>query len=225
MGTMTSQRATPPSVQRVTQALDGVQDPEIHRPITELGMVKNIEVGADGAVLVEVYLTVAGCPLRDTITRDVTAAVGKLPGVSSVRVQLDVMSDEQRRALQTQLRGGRPEPQIPFAQPTSLTRVYAVASGKGGVGKSSVTVNLAAALAASGQKVGVVDADIYGHSVPRMMGVQDRPTQVDSMILPPVSHDVKVISIAMFTQGNTPVVWRGPMTPRAAARPPRSPRG
>jgi metal-sulfur cluster biosynthetic enzyme len=139
---MTSQRATPPSDQRVTQALDGVQDPEIHRPITELGMVKHIDVGADGTVLVEVYLTVAGCPLRDTITREVTAAVGKLPGVSSVRVRLDVMSDEQRRALQTQLRGGRPEPQIPFAQPTSLTRVYAVASGKGGVGKSSVTVNL-----------------------------------------------------------------------------------
>src|ERR1700749_3951650 len=162
MGTMTSQRATPPSVQRVTQALAGVQAPEIHRPITELGMVKNVEVGADGAVLVEVYLTVAGCPLRETITRDVTAAAGKLPGGSSVRVQLDVMSDEQRRPLQPQLRGGRPEPQIPFAQPTSLTRVYAVASGKGGVGKSSVTVNLAAALAASGQKVGVVDADIYG---------------------------------------------------------------
>ena len=215
MGTMTSQRATPPSVQRVTQALDGVQDPEIHRPITELGMVKNIEVGADGAVLVEVYLTVAGCPLRDTITRDVTAAVGKLPGVSSVRVQLDVMSDEQRRALQTQLRGGRPEPQIPFAQPTSLTRVYAVASGKGGVGKSSVTVNLAAALAASGQKVGVVDADIYGHSVPRMLGVTGRPTPVENMIMPPSAHDVKVISIGMFTKGNTPVVWRGPMLHRA----------
>ena len=215
MGTMTSQRATPPSVQRVTQALDGVQDPEIHRPITELGMVKNIEVGADGAVLVEVYLTVAGCPLRDTITRDVTAAVGKLPGVSSVRVQLDVMSDEQRRALQTKLRGGRSEPQIPFAQPTSLTRVYAVASGKGGVGKSSVTVNLAAALAASGQKVGVVDADIYGHSVPRMLGVTGRPTPVENMIMPPSAHDVKVISIGMFTKGNTPVVWRGPMLHRA----------
>jgi len=215
MGNMTSQRATPPSVQRVTQALDGVQDPEIHRPITELGMVKNIEVGADGAVLVEVYLTVAGCPLRDTITRDVTAAVGKLPGVSSVRVQLDVMSDEQRRALQTQLRGGRPEPQIPFAQPTSLTRVYAVASGKGGVGKSSVTVNLAAALAAAGQKVGVVDADIYGHSVPRMLGVTGRPTPVENMIMPPSAHDVKVISIGMFTKGNTPVVWRGPMLHRA----------
>src|SRR2546429_7478625 len=150
-----------PTVQQVTQALDGVQDPEIHRPITELGMVKNVDIAAGGAVLVEVYLTVAGCPLRDTITRDVTTAVGKLPGVSSVRVQLDVMSDEQRRELQTRLRGGRAEPQIPFAQPNSLTRVYAVASGKGGVGKSSVTVNLAAALAAPGQKVGVVDAAIY----------------------------------------------------------------
>ena len=212
---MTSPTMTPPSAEQVTQALDGVQDPEIHRPITELGMVKNVSVGADGTVLVEVYLTVAGCPLRDTITRDVTAAVGKLPGVSSVRVQLDVMSDEQRRALQTQLRGGRPEPQIPFAQPTSLTRVYAVASGKGGVGKSSVTVNLAAALAASGQKVGVVDADIYGHSVPRMLGVTGRPTPVENMIMPPSAHDVKVISIGMFTKGNTPVVWRGPMLHRA----------
>src|SRR6516165_5245531 len=212
---MTSPQSAPPSAQQVTQALDGVQDPEIHRPITELGMVKNVEVAAAGAVLVEVYLTVAGCPLRDTITRDVTAAVGKVPGVSSVRVQLDVMSDEQRRALQTKLRGGRPEPQIPFAQPASLTRVYAVASGKGGVGKSSVTVNVAAALAASGQKVGVVDADIYGHSVPRMLGVTGRPTPVENMIMPPSAHDVKVISIGMFTKGNTPVVWRGPMLHRA----------
>src|ERR1700757_4370640 len=215
MGTMTSQRATPPSVQRVTQALDGVQDPEIHRPITELGMVKNVEVGADGAVLVEVYLTVAGCPMRDTITREVTAAVRKLPGVCSVRVELDVMSEEQRKAMQTQLRGGRPEPVIPFAQPSSLTRVYAVASGKGGVGKSSVTVNLAAALAAARHKVGVIDADIYGHSVPRMLGVTGRPTPVENMIMPPSSHDVKVISMGMFTKGNTPIVWRGPMLHRA----------
>ncbi|MGH3201857.1 MAG: P-loop NTPase, partial [Streptosporangiaceae bacterium] len=166
-------------------------------------------------VRVQVWLTVAGCPLRDTIIRDVTAAVGKLPGVSSVRVDLDVMSDEQRRTLQTQLRGGRPEPQIPFAQPASLTRVYAVASGKGGVGKSSVTVNLAAVLAATGHKVGVVDADIYGHSVPRMLGVTGRPTPVENMIMPPSAHDVKVISIGMFTKGNTPVVWRGPMLHRA----------
>src|ERR1700757_5048103 len=212
---MSSPTMTPPSAEQVTQALDGVQDPEIHRPITELGMVKNVSVGADGTVLVEVYLTVAGCPLRDTITRDVTTAVAKLAGVSSVRVQLDVMSDEQRRDLQTRLRGGREEPQIPFAQPTSLTRVYAVASGKGGVGKSSVTVNVAAALAASGQKVGVVDADIYGHSVPRMLGVTGRPTPVENMIMPPSAHGVKVISIGMFTKGNTPVVWRGPMLHRA----------
>jgi ATP-binding protein involved in chromosome partitioning len=206
---------SPPSAEQVTRALDGVQDPEIHRPITELGMVKNVDVAADGVVLVEVWLTVAGCPLRDKITKDVTAAVGKVPGVASVRVDLDVMSDEQRRALQTQLRGGRAEPEIPFAQPASLTRVYAVASGKGGVGKSSVTVNLATALAASGHKVGVVDADIYGHSVPRMLGVSGRPTPVENMIMPPSAHDVKVISIGMFTKGNTPVVWRGPMLHRA----------
>src|SRR6202522_4530963 len=206
---------SPPTAEQITKALDGVQDPEIHKPITELGMVKNIHVAADGSVLVEVWLTVARCPLRETITREVTAAVTKLPGVSSVRVDLDVMSDEQRQALQSQLRGGRAEPQIPFAQPASLTRVYAVASGKGGVGKSSVTVNLAVALAASGHKVGVVDADIYGHSVPRMLGVTGRPTPVENMIMPPSAHNVKVISIGMFTKGNTPVVWRGPMLHRA----------
>src|SRR5215472_17588845 len=128
---MTSMSPPPPSADQVRRALDAVLDPEIRKPITELGMVKDIDVAAGGAVRVDVWLTVAGCPLRDTITREVTATVGKLPGVSSVRVDLDVMSDEQRRALQTQLRGGRPEPQIPFAQPSSLTRVYAVASGKG----------------------------------------------------------------------------------------------
>src|ERR1019366_2492092 len=205
---MSSPPMAPPSPEQVTKALDGVQDPEIHRPITELGMVKNVHVAADGAVLVEVWLTVSGCPLRETIIREVTAAVTKLPGVSSVRVDLDVMSEEQRR-------GGKAEPVIPFAQPSSLTRVYAVASGKGGVGKSSVTVNLAAALAAAGQKVGVVDADIYGHSVPRMLGVVGRPTPVENMIMPPSAHGVKVISIGMFTKGNTPVVWRGPMLHRA----------
>jgi ATP-binding protein involved in chromosome partitioning len=212
---MTSQLSPVPSTEQVSKALDGVKDPEIGRPITELGMVKNIDVAADGAVRVDVWLTVAGCPMRDTITKDVTAAVSKLAGVSRVRVELDAMSEEQRRALQSQLRGGRSEPEIPFAQPSSLTRVYAVASGKGGVGKSSVTVNIAAALAASGQKVGVVDADIYGHSVPRMLGVTGRPTPVENMIMPPSAHDVKVISIGMFTKGNTPVVWRGPMLHRA----------
>src|SRR6266702_7161656 len=207
--------SSPPTIEQVTQALAGVDDPEIHRPITELGMVKNIGVADDGAVRVDVWLTVAGCPMRDTITRLVTEAVGRLGGVTGVRVELDVMSEEQRRSLQSNLRGGRPERVIPFAKPDSLTKVYAVASGKGGVGKSSVTVNLAVALAAAGQKVGLLDADIYGHSVPRMLGVTGRPTQVEQMIMPPTAHGVKVISIGMFTKGNTPVVWRGPMLHRA----------
>ena len=212
---MTSPTMSPPTAEQVTRALASVNDPEIHRPITDLGMVKNIEISPDGTVRVDVYLTVAGCPLRDTITRDVTAAVGALDGVSRVRVELDVMSEEQRKALQTQLRGGQAAPEIPFSKPTSLTRVFAVASGKGGVGKSSVTVNLAAALAASGLSVGLADVDIYGHSVPRMMGVTGRPTQVEKMIMPPSAHGVKVISIGMFKDGNTPVVWRGPMLHRA----------
>jgi ATP-binding protein involved in chromosome partitioning len=206
---------SPPTAEQVTRALAGVNDPEIHRPITDLGMVKNIEISPDGTVRVDVYLTVAGCPLRDTITRDVTTAVSAVEGVSRVRVELDVMSEEQRKALQTQLRGGQAAPEIPFSKPTSLTRVFAVASGKGGVGKSSVTVNLAAALAASGLSVGLADVDIYGHSVPRMMGVTGRPTQVEKMIMPPSAHGVKVISIGMFKEGNTPVVWRGPMLHRA----------
>ncbi len=205
---------TSPTEAQVTRALGSVLDPEIRRPITDLEMVKGIEISG-GEVRVEVYLTVAACPLRDTITRDVTEAVSKVPGVTSVRVDLDVMSEEQRKALQSKLRGGRDEPVIPFAQPSSLTRVYAVASGKGGVGKSSVTVNLAAALAAAGRSVGVIDADIYGHSVPRMLGATGRPTKVENMMMPPSAHGVKVISIGMFTQGNSPVVWRGPMLHRA----------
>ncbi|WP_377269538.1 Mrp/NBP35 family ATP-binding protein [Peterkaempfera sp. SMS 1(5)a] len=199
----------------VRSALATVQDPEIHRPITELNMVKSVEIGDGGAVRVAVWLTVSGCPMRDTITSRVTEAVQRVPGVTGVEVELDVMSDEQRRELSTMLRGGTAEREIPFAKPGSLTRVYAVASGKGGVGKSSVTVNLAAALAADGLKVAVVDADIYGHSVPRMLGVEGRPTQVENMIMPPSAHDVKVISIGMFTPGNAPVVWRGPMLHRA----------
>src|SRR5712692_7572254 len=206
--------ASPPTIDQVTHALSGVNDPEIHRPITELGMVKHVEVAADGTVRVDVWLTVAGCPLRDTITREVTAAVAVLAGVSRVRVELDVMSDEQRRGLQGKLRGGKAEREIPFASPSSLTKVYAVASGKGGVGKSSVTVNLAAALAAAGQKVGLLDADIYGHSVPRMLGVTGRPTQVEQMIMPPVAHGVKAISSGMLKKGNEPLPLRGPILHR-----------
>jgi ATP-binding protein involved in chromosome partitioning len=203
------------SLDAVQAALATVSDPEIHRPITELGMVKSVDADASGAVRVGIYLTVAGCPLKDTITRDVTAAVSAVPGVTGVLVDLDVMSDEQRQTMAAGLRGGQAEREIPFAQPGSLTRVYAVASGKGGVGKSSVTVNLAAAMAADGLSVGVVDADIYGHSIPRMLGVTGRPTQVEDMIMPPESHGVRVISIGMFTPGNSPVVWRGPMLHRA----------
>jgi ATP-binding protein involved in chromosome partitioning len=207
-----------PTVEQVTQALGRVNDPEIHRPITDLGMVKDVRVAPDGAVRVDVWLTVAGCPLRDTINRDVTAAVGAVPGVTSVRVELDVMSEEQRRELQTRLRGaasgGKAEREIPFAQPGSLTKVYAIASGKGGVGKSSVTVNLAVAMAESGLKVGLLDADIYGHSVPRMLGVTARPTQVEQMIMPPEVHGVRAISSGMLKKGNEPLPLRGPILHR-----------
>jgi ATP-binding protein involved in chromosome partitioning len=206
---------TVPSVNAVKTALDAVHDPEINRPITELGMVKDVTVSADGTVGVAVWLTVAGCPMRDTITSRVSTAVSAVPGVGKVRVELDVMSDAQRTALRRQLRGTAEEPRIPFAEPGSLTRVYCVASGKGGVGKSSVTVNLAAAMADRGLSVGVVDADIYGHSIPGMLGTTARPTQVEKMIMPPTAHGVKVISIGMFTKDNTPVVWRGPMLHRA----------
>jgi ATP-binding protein involved in chromosome partitioning len=206
--------SAPPTTEQVTQALAGVNDPEIHRPITELGMVKNVDVGADGRVRVDVWLTVVGCPMRDTITRLVTEAVGKLDGVSRVQVELDVMSEEQRRSLQSNLRGGKPERVIPFAKPDSLTKVYAVASGKGGVGKSSVTVNLAAALAVAGLKVGLLDADIYGHSVPRMLGVTGLPTQVEKMIMPPSAHGVSAISAGMMKRGNEPLPVRGPILHR-----------
>ncbi|MBW0018663.1 MAG: Mrp/NBP35 family ATP-binding protein [Mycobacterium sp.] len=199
----------------IRAALTKVIDPELRRPITELGMVKSVDARPDGAVHVEIYLTTASCPKKSEISERVTQAVADVPGTGSVKVSLDVMSDEQRTELRKQLRGDSREPVIPFAQPNSLTRVYAVASGKGGVGKSSVTVNLAAAMTARGLSVGVLDADIHGHSIPRMMGTTDRPTQVESMILPPIAYDVKVISIAQFTQDNTPVVWRGPMLHRA----------
>src|ERR1700710_2696003 len=193
-------------VEAVHAALAGVDDPEIHKPITELGMVKGVGVSPEGIADVGVYLTVAGCPMRETITNRVTAAVEQVPGITGVRVELDVMGDEQRTALRRHLRGDAEEPVIPFALPGSLTRVYCVASGKGGVGKSSVTVNLAAAMADRGLSVGVVDADIYGHSVPGMLGTTARPTKVGEMIMPPQSHNVKLISIGMFTPGNTPVV-------------------
>ena len=202
------------TIDAVRAALATVKDPEIRRPITDLGMVDRLDVGADGVVDLTVLLTIAGCPMRDTLTRDVTAAVRAVPGVTDLRLQLGVMTDDQRSALRDGLRAAPPRTSR-SPGPESLTRVYAIASGKGGVGKSTVTVNLAAALAGRGLSVGVVDADIYGFSIPRMLGVTGRPTRVDDMILPPVAHGVKVISVGMFVEGNTPVVWRGPMLHRA----------
>ncbi|HEY5518015.1 MAG TPA: P-loop NTPase [Cellulomonas sp.] len=203
----------------VRAALASVQDPEIRRPITELGMVRSVDVGPDGAggtlVTVGIDLTTQGCPLKDTLDRDVTAAVSGLAGVSAVKVEMGVMSAEQRTELRSKLRGGAAEPVIPFSKPGSLTKIYAIASGKGGVGKSTVTANLAAAMAADGLRVGVLDADVYGFSIPRMLGVSLPPTRVDDMLLPPLAHDIKVISIGMFVPAGQPVVWRGPMLHRA----------
>ena len=212
---MTSTELAMPSKEDVIAALDHVMDPEIKQPITKLQMVKSVEISDDGTVTVGINLTVAGCPLQATIMQDVQAAVGALEGVKHVEVQIGVMTPEEQKALREQLRGGVAERVIPFAQPGSLTRVYAISSGKGGVGKSSMTVNLATAMAAQGLNVGVVDADIYGFSIPQMMGVTTPPQVVDEMIIPPVAHGVKVISIGMFMTENTPVVWRGPMLHRA----------
>jgi ATP-binding protein involved in chromosome partitioning len=206
-----------PLVSQIRAALHRVDDPEIRRPITDLGMVDGIDVDGTGRVDVRILLTVAGCPLRDTLNRDVTAAALGVPGVSAVNVELGVMSDEQRKALRELLKGGQAEREIPFARPDSLTQVIAVASGKGGVGKSSVTVNLARALAAHGLSVGVLDADIYGHSVPAMLGVADsRPTAVEDMIMPVPTNGLKVISIGMLKPRRDQVVaWRGPILDRA----------
>src|SRR3954467_13142252 len=209
---------TSPDLEQINAALATVNDPEIRRPITELGMVESVDVDAAGRVAVRVLLTVAGCPLKETITRDVTGAVGKVPGVTGVDLDLGVMSGDQRAGLQDKLRGGQTQREIPFGRPDSLTKVYAIASGKGGVGKSSVTVNLAAAMARQGLKIGVVDADIYGHAVPAMLGVGDvRPTQVEDMIMPvPAADGLSVISIGMLKPRRDQVVaWRGPMLDRA----------
>jgi ATP-binding protein involved in chromosome partitioning len=206
---------------QVREALASVNDPEIKRPITELGMVEAVTI-ADTTVTVRLLLTVAGCPLKDTLNRDITAAVATVAPDHEVVVDMGVMSDDQRKSMQQMLRGNRTEREIPFAQPGSLTKVFAIASGKGGVGKSSVTVNLALAMAERGLKVGIVDADIYGHSIPDMLGVGDlRPTQVEDMIMPvPVPNatgtDVQVISIGMLKPRRDQVVaWRGPMLDRA----------
>ncbi len=205
------------SIDQVMAALETVIDPEIHRPIVDLNMTSAEQVTIDGStVTVEVLLTTAGCPLRTTINADIIKAVGTVEGVENVKVDMGVMSDEQKKALREKLNGGRPEREIPFAQPNSLTRVIAVTSGKGGVGKSSMTANLAAAMTQAGLKVGVMDADIYGFSIPRMLGVDHDPQVIDGMIIPPVgASGIKVMSIGMFVPDGQPVIWRGPMLHRA----------
>ena len=206
-------------------ALDRVLDPELRRPVTELGMIRAASLDDAGHAAVHVLLTISGCPLRSTIERDVRDAVGTVAGVRSVDVEIGVMTPEQRTALKERVGHTRT---VPFNDPSSLTRVHAVTSGKGGVGKSTVTVNLAAALAARGRSVGIVDADVHGFSVPGLLGIDRAPTQVGDMILPPVvdvpeaaredsgrAGVLKVISIGMFVDPDQPVAWRGPMLHRA----------
>ncbi|ARC56317.1 Flagellum site-determining protein YlxH [Frondihabitans sp. 762G35] len=204
----------------VRDALNRVIDPEIRKPVTELDMVGDVRVDASGHATVGVKLTIVGCPAADTIERDVRKAAAGVAGVTGVTVDVTVMTREERSALTEKLRGGRAARTMPF-DGDSLTRVYAVTSGKGGVGKSTVTANLAVALVGRGLRVGIVDADVYGFSIPGLLGLVDaegravKPTQVDDMILPPVAHGVKVISIGMFVDDtSTAVAWRGPMLHR-----------
>lgn len=199
----------------VQAALATVHDPEIHRPITDLGMVDSVDIADDGHVSVKILLTIAGCPMQSALREGVTTAVSRVAGVTGVDVTLGVMTDEQRREMRQKLQGPGAQKEILFNKPGNRTTIYAVTSGKGGVGKSSTTVNLAVTLAQRGFKVGVLDADIYGHSIPPMLGSTQSPTKVDDMMMPPEAHGVKCISIAQFTAGNAPVVWRGPMLHRA----------
>ena len=198
----------------ISQALSTVSDPELHRPITELGMVEDVSF-TDGVARLRILLTISGCPMRDRLQQDISNAVTKIPEVNSVHIEFGVMNDAQRDNVKRLLRGGR-EKFIPFAQPDSLTRVWGISSGKGGVGKSSVTVNLAAALSARGFKVGVLDADVYGHSIPRLLGIEgQRPTAIDQTFIPVEVRGIKVVSIEMFKPDRAdPVAYRGPLLHR-----------
>jgi ATP-binding protein involved in chromosome partitioning len=222
-----------PSREEVLEVLRPVQDPELHRSIVDLDMVRDIRLDAGGRVAVTIALTVAGCPLRAEITDRVTRAVGGLAGVTAVDVDLTVMTDEQRAALKTRLQGdmsgGAPAagheghahavndgPQvIPFADPSSTTRVLGLSSGKGGVGKSSVTVNLAVALSRLGHEVAILDADVYGFSIPKMLGLDQQPVVIDGMIVPPVAAGMAVMSTGFLVADDQPVIWRGPMLHKA----------
>jgi ATP-binding protein involved in chromosome partitioning len=206
-----------PTLEAINEALATVNDPEINRPITEIGMLKNVDIRKNGVVEVGVFLTVSGCPMKTTIIDRVTDAVMKVPGVTKVAVELDVMNDEQRANMKQILRAGRPEKENPFVKAGSLTKIYAIASGKGGVGKSSVTANLAVVLAQKGYSVGLLDADVYGHSIPRILNAMNPPTMVEGMIMPPQGYGVRVISMLPFKPGGIeqPVAFRGPMLHRA----------
>lgn len=198
----------------ILEALSKVIDPELRIPLTELDMVGSISVSDEGVADVEIKLTITGCPAARRIESETKQAVELVPGISKANILLTVMSPEERNALKAKLRGGKPLKHNPFDKDT-LTNIFLVGSGKGGVGKSTITANLAVALAAKGLRVGLIDADIYGFSIPGQLGIKERPTRVDELILPPVAHGVKVISIGMFIEGNTPVAWRGPMLHRA----------
>jgi ATP-binding protein involved in chromosome partitioning len=217
-----------PSTDEVVEALRPVEDPELHRSIVDLGMVRDVAVGDDGAVVVGIALTVAGCPLRAEIDRRVNEAVVALDGVTGVSHDFSVMTDEERAALRQRLHGdpsatagsqpahGHAEGRsIPFSDPASRTRILLIASGKGGVGKSSITTNLSVALAERGRSVAVVDADVWGFSIPRMLGVDRPPVVIDQMLLPPEVHGVRCISMGFFAEEDTPVIWRGPMLHKA----------
>ncbi len=202
-----------PTPDQITGALSRVIDPELRKPVTELGMVRNVDVRGDHAA-VTIALTVPGCPLRHSFEEQVQREVGALPGIASVSLDFDVMSPEEKAALTARLRGGV-EPRTKGLSLDRATRVIAVASGKGGVGKSTLTANLAAVFARLGHRTGVLDADVYGHSIPHMLGVHQRPVVVDRMIVPPVRGELKLMSIGFFLDDNAPVMWRGPMLHKA----------
>ncbi|MBA2424480.1 MAG: P-loop NTPase, partial [Actinobacteria bacterium] len=197
-----------PDRDAILKALEQVIDPEIRKPVTELDMVRDVLIEDDGGVSVTIALTVAGCPLRHSFEEQVGKAVGAVEGVTSVRLGFDVMSPQEKAALVSRLQGGRTERTISLSP---ATRVIAVASGKGGVGKSTLTANLAYALSTLGEEVGILDGDVYGHSIPHMLGVHQKPIAVDEMMVPPVRGDLKLMSIGFFLEENAPVMWRGPM--------------
>ena len=201
-------------VSQIHSALATVSDPELHRPLPDLGMVESVDFDS-GLAKIKILLTISGCPMRDKLKSDVSSAVTKVAGVEKVELEFGVMNETQRDNVKKLLRGGR-EKFIPFAQPDSLTRVWAISSGKGGVGKSSVTVNLAAALSKRGFKVGVLDADVYGHSIPRLLGIEgQRPTAIDQTFIPVETNGIKVVSIEMFKPDRAdPVAYRGPLLHR-----------